>query len=126
MCCGLVLSVTTACSAMRFALPVLFILIVSAVIVLSHRAETPVSDTPDLSLPVYSACTADSDCTLVSLPCGAVEAARKDRRKELQHYYNSVKTRIRCARTEPPQMLHAVCTAKHCTTRLQNSQDEEE
>lgn len=99
---------------MRLALPLLFILLVSAVIVFVHDGAAVMGDDPDLSLPVYSACTADSGCTLVSLPCGAVAAARSDRRKELQHYYDDVKTHIRCGRLEEPQMLRAVCRESRC------------
>ncbi|MDP2205959.1 MAG: hypothetical protein Q8K65_06580 [Alphaproteobacteria bacterium] len=108
---------------MRIALPVLFILIISTVIVLVHDSAPAIGDDPDLALPIYSACIADSDCTLVSLPCGAIAAARKDRRTELQHYYDDVKFRIRCAKIEEPQLLRAVCAEKKCTAVPLNSEE---
>lgn len=111
---------------MRFALPLLIVLLVSAVIVLSHRAAVPINDEPDLSLPVYGACQRDDECILLSLPCGAVAAARTDRRTELQHYYNDVKARIRCARIEEPRLQHAVCAEKSCSAHPQGPQGEEE
>jgi len=111
---------------MRFALPLLIVILISAVIVLSHRAAAPVNDEPDLSLPVYGACQNDDECTLLSLPCGAVAAARADRRTELQHYYNDVKARMRCARIEEPRMQRAVCAESRCRAHPQDPQGEEE
>jgi hypothetical protein len=108
---------------MRIALPVFFIVIISIVIVLVHESTPAIGDDPDLALPVYSACTADNGCTLISLPCGAIAAARQDRRTELQHYYDDVKTRIRCAKIEEPQMLRAVCRQNRCTTAPVNSKE---
>lgn len=108
---------------MRIALPILFIAIILTVIVLVHDSAPAIGDDPDLALPVYSACTADSGCTLISLPCGAIAAARQDRRAELQHYYDDVKTRIRCARIEEPQMLRAACMQNRCTIAPVNSKE---
>ncbi|MFN7112777.1 MAG: hypothetical protein ACK4PK_00275 [Alphaproteobacteria bacterium] len=110
-------------SDMRIALPALFILIISTVIILVHDSTPAIGDDPDLTLPIYSACTADNDCTLLSLPCGAVAAARKDRRGELQHYYDDVKFRIRCARIEEPQMLRAACAEKMCVAVPQDDKE---
>jgi hypothetical protein len=110
-------------SVMRIALPVFFIAIILTVIVLVHDSAPAIGDDPDLTLPVYSACTADNDCTLISLPCGAIAAARQDRRAELQYYYDDVKARIRCARIEEPQMLRAVCTQNHCTAAPAKSEE---
>ena len=109
---------------MRFAFPLMVLTILAAVIMMSHENIPLASDTPDLSLPVYAACTADSDCTLLSLPCGEVGAARQDRRRELQHYYDDVKKRIRCARIAEPQMLKARCVAQRCAALPVPAQEE--
>jgi len=101
---------------MRIALPIVFLLLLSAVIVFSHEPAPVIDDAPDLSLAVYSACTADSDCGLLAPPCEGLAAARKDRLKELNYYYDTKRRTRACHGDTPPRAAQkAVCTEQRCT-----------
>lgn len=102
---------------MRFALPVVFLILLTAVIVFSHEGAPVIDDAPDLALPVYSACTADADCGFVARPCASPAAVRRDRLTELRYYYQRAR-RPRCpAETPPQEAAKAVCIENRCTAR---------
>jgi hypothetical protein len=115
---------TTIVYAMRIVLPVLVVLLISAVILSVHESGTPASDDPDLSLAVYGACTEDADCVLVPLSCGSVGAVRKDRQTEIRHYYAATQGHRRCpSHREPVQDARAACAAARCTVQMKNGEE---
>lgn len=106
---------------MHIALPVFFALIISAVIVFTHENIVLVDDAPDLSLPAYSACQMDNDCTLFALPCGDIVSLRKERRTEIKHYYSTQQENAAtrgaapCAAQRPAEIMRAACRNNICT-----------
>lgn len=106
---------------MHIALPVFFALLISAVIVFTHENIAQVDDTPDLSLPAYSACHTDSDCTLIALPCGGISGLRKERRAEVRHYYSTrqenavTRGAAPCTPQIPTEIMQAACRDNRCT-----------
>ncbi|MBW7911139.1 MAG: hypothetical protein H3C49_07695 [Alphaproteobacteria bacterium] len=110
---------------MRFALPVVFLILLTAVIVFSHEGAPVIDDAPDLSLPVYSACAADADCGFVARPCASPAAVRKDRLKELRYYYQNVRRPVCPAETPPQEAVKAVCIENRCAAAQPDDMPEE-
>lgn len=110
---------------MRIALPIVFLLLLSAIIVFSHEPVPMMDDAPDLSLAVYSACTADSDCGLLARPCDSIAAVRKDRLKELNYYYGTKRHSRACHGDTPARAAQkAVCTEQRCTVTVPAAEED--
>ena len=78
-------------------------------------APPAVSDDPDLSLPAFAACTADTDCKLVALPCGAIGAANTAQHKFVFNWYQEKIRHSACPAAPADTLYHARCVQNLCT-----------
>lgn len=101
---------------MRVFLAFGFAFLIGMLVVFWQPARTPVvSDDPDLTLPAFAGCAADTDCKLVALPCGQMGAANAAQHKFVFNWYQQKIRHSTCPPTPAGQGYHARCMNSLCT-----------
>lgn len=96
---------------MRALLAALFLL--TAATAAAQEAEAP--NVPDLQDPKYYACTTNTDCAVVRMPCTGFDTVNREYQQEVQDWADLLAQRVRCrapAHTATPQPR---CMANRCT-----------
>lgn len=73
-----------------------------------------VSDDPDLSLPAFAGCAADTECKLLALPCGKIGAANAAQHKFVAEWYREKIKQQRCPADTPTVRYRAQCDEGIC------------
>lgn len=102
---------------MRFFIAFVFCVLLGSIALFWHpAAEQKISDDPDLSLPAFSRCRADTDCKLVALPCGAIGASNATQHKFVRRWYQKKIDSQTCPATAP-SAHKAVCANNLCIAK---------